>query len=118
VARGLPVVRALDQQPCELGAVLSCMSQTCRLVTGSDRDRRIRNGVAVTGAQGHVGPHWRKSSFSAENGNCVEVAELPDQTIGVRDSKDNGPGRPTLTLTFDAWSSFIIGVQRGEFDLP
>lgn len=59
-----------------------------------------------------------KSSWSAENGNCVEIAELPDRTIGVRDSKDNSPSRPVLTFAFGDWSSFIIGVKRGDFDLP
>jgi Domain of unknown function (DUF397) len=49
---------------------------------------------------GSAGPHWKKSSRSAENGNCVEVAELPNRTIGVRDSKDNAPSR--LVLTFSA----------------
>src|SRR6266498_4571530 len=35
---------------------------------------------------------WRKSSYSSNEGECVEVASLPDGARAVRDSKDpNGP---------------------------
>ena len=30
---------------------------------------------------------WVKSSFSFANGNCVEVAGLPGDTVGIRDSR-------------------------------
>jgi hypothetical protein len=65
-----------------------------------------------------AGPHWKKSSWSAENGNCVEVAVLPGDNIGVRDSKDNARGCPALTFTSAEWSVFVVGIQNGEFDLP
>ena len=31
---------------------------------------------------------WKKSSYSAANGNCVEVARVDGGHIGVRDSKN------------------------------
>lgn len=34
-----------------------------------------------------AGPTWRKSSFSSDNGACVEVADLSEGMIAVRDSK-------------------------------
>ncbi|WP_243869499.1 DUF397 domain-containing protein [Streptomyces liangshanensis] len=58
---------------------------------------------------GHV--TWRKSSFSGDQGNCVEVA---DGVLGrvlvmlVRDSKT--PTGPRLTFTAGAWSSFLTTV--------
>jgi hypothetical protein len=57
---------------------------------------------------------WVKSSFSFANGNCVEVASLPQGGIGVRDSK-NTEG-PILRFTPDEWNAFLGGVRNGEFD--
>jgi hypothetical protein len=57
---------------------------------------------------------WIKSSLSFANGNCVEVASLPNGEIGVRDSK-NSEG-PVLRFTPDEWHAFLGGVRNGEFD--
>jgi Domain of unknown function (DUF397) len=57
---------------------------------------------------------WVKSSLSFANGNCVEVANLPNGEIGVRDSK-NSEG-PVLRFTPDEWHAFLGGVRNGEFD--
>ncbi len=55
-----------------------------------------------------------KSSLSFANGNCVEVAGLPDGRIGVRNSRDlQGP---ILRFTSDEWDAFLGGVRNGEFD--
>jgi Domain of unknown function (DUF397) len=59
------------------------------------------------------GPRWVKSSFSYANGDCVQVARLPDGQIGVRHSKD--PCGPVLRFTLSEWAAFISGVQDGEF---
>ena len=60
------------------------------------------------------GSYWIKSSLSYANGNCVEVASLPDGGIGVRDSKDSEG--PVLRFTSDEWHAFLGGVRNGEFD--
>ena len=57
---------------------------------------------------------WIKSSLSFSNGNCVEVADLPDGEIGVRDSKD--PEGSVLRFTSGEWHAFLGGVRNGEFD--
>jgi hypothetical protein len=58
------------------------------------------------------GRRWIKSTLSLANGDCVEVAWLPDGRIGVRHSQDRaGPVR----FTPSEWAAFIGGVENGEF---
>ena len=60
------------------------------------------------------GGTWIKSSLSAYNGNCVEVADLAGDRIRVRDSKH--PRGAVLNFTPAEWDAFIGGVRNGEFD--
>jgi hypothetical protein len=60
------------------------------------------------------GSYWVKSSLSLANGNCVEVASLPDGGIGVRNSRDSEG--PVLRFTSDEWHAFLGGARNGEFD--
>ena len=55
---------------------------------------------------------WRKSRFSSNGGNCVEVA-WPELAIAVRDSK-NTDG-PTLAFPRARWHQLIreIGTHTG-----
>jgi hypothetical protein len=59
------------------------------------------------------GAVWRKSSYSGNGGNCVEVATNLPGVIAVRDSKN--PGGPALVFTPDEWTAFVAGVAGGEF---
>jgi Domain of unknown function (DUF397) len=59
---------------------------------------------------------WRKSSFSGGNGGgCVEVASNLPHVVLVRDSKDREG--LALAVSHQAWSQFIQGIKRQEFDL-
>ncbi|MBX9360523.1 DUF397 domain-containing protein [Streptomyces sp. WAC04114] len=49
---------------------------------------------------------WRKSSYSGDQGGqCLEVAEMPEDTVAIRDSKT--PAGPILTLDPAAFTTFI-----------
>jgi Domain of unknown function (DUF397) len=54
---------------------------------------------------------WVKSSYSGNEGDCVEVADLPDGGRAVRDSKD--PSGPVLRCTAEEWKAFM-GCIRSE----
>lgn len=61
------------------------------------------------------GVTWRKSSYSNNGGNCVEIAHLDDGRVAVRDSKANGAG-PVLVFLPLEWDAFARGMKAGEFD--
>jgi len=57
---------------------------------------------------------WIKSTLSFANGNCAEVTDLPDGTVGVRNSRF--PDGPVLSFTPAEWQAFLGGARAGEFD--
>src|ERR1700757_4523181 len=64
--------------------------------------------------QQHI--YWKKSSYSAADGNCMEVARLGGGYIGVRDSKN--PALPALGYTAAGWRAFITSVKADRQPWP
>ncbi|MER6623770.1 DUF397 domain-containing protein [Streptomyces sp. NPDC000931] len=52
---------------------------------------------------------WRKSSYSPDASNCVEVATTP-ATVLIRDSKDTSG--PQLALSPTTWADFLAYVAK------
>lgn len=74
----------------------------------------MENASLQSNSERPLGSYWVKSSLSFSNGNCVEIANLPDGRVGVRHSKD--ALGPILRFTPDEWHAFVGGVRNGEFD--
>jgi Domain of unknown function (DUF397) len=60
------------------------------------------------------GVSWLKSRASNPSGNCVEMAQLPDGGIAVRNSRF--PDGPALLYTRAEIDAFIQGAKDGDFD--
>jgi hypothetical protein len=52
---------------------------------------------------------WRKSSYSSQSGNCVEVACNLPGLVAVRDSQE--PDGARLMVSRDAWRVFMEKVR-------
>ena len=52
---------------------------------------------------------WRKSSYSGDNGDCVEV-KVEAAGVAVRDSKFSAG--PTLAFPVSNWRNFLEGSLR------
>ncbi|MFI0711817.1 DUF397 domain-containing protein [Streptomyces inhibens] len=55
---------------------------------------------------------WRKSSYSGQGGDCVEVADGFPGVVPVRDSKN--PAGPRLAFGTGAWASFVETLKADE----
>ncbi|MEU5363347.1 DUF397 domain-containing protein [Streptomyces sp. NPDC005925] len=52
---------------------------------------------------------WTKSSYSNNNGACVEVKSPTTAALAVRDSKVSEG--PTLAFPDNAWNAFVASVK-------
>ncbi len=52
---------------------------------------------------------WRKSSYSSQSGNCVEVARNLSGLVAVRDSKE--PAGDKLVVSQRTWRVFLKGLR-------
>jgi hypothetical protein len=69
------------------------------------------NGVPATDL---LGVSWQKSHRSNSQGNCVELAKLPDGNVAVRNSRH--PTGPALVYTKAEMRALIQGAKAGDFD--
>ncbi|MFJ4829378.1 DUF397 domain-containing protein [Streptomyces sp. NPDC088747] len=56
---------------------------------------------------------FRRSSYSGQEGNCVEVAPTAAGGRAVRDSK--AQDGPLLAFSREGWRAFVVGARGEEF---
>ncbi|MEV7087747.1 DUF397 domain-containing protein [Streptomyces sp. NPDC093085] len=56
---------------------------------------------------------WRKSSYSTNGGNCIEVGAGITGVVPVRDSKN--PHGPALGFPVSSFTTFVTGLKTGKF---
>jgi len=52
---------------------------------------------------------WRKSSYSSQSGNCVEVARNLPGLVAIRDSQ--APDEAKLVVSQETWRVFLKGLR-------
>jgi hypothetical protein len=73
--------------------------------------RHTYNGMAAAEIHDAV---WQKSRHSNSQGNCVELAKLPDGGVAMRNSRF--PDGPALIYTRAEIEALLLGAKDGEFD--
>jgi Domain of unknown function (DUF397) len=56
-----------------------------------------------------IGTSWRTSAYSGSDGNCVEAGATAS-CVCIRDTKQDGEG-PVLHIPASAWREFIAEVR-------
>jgi hypothetical protein len=69
------------------------------------------NGIEATSLEGAV---WQKATYSNPSGNCVELTQLADGRVAVRNSRH--PAGPALVYERAELDAFLRGAKAGEFD--
>ena len=55
---------------------------------------------------------WRTATYSQGNGACVEVADLADGRVAVRDTKDRAGA--VIVMTAGVWRTFLASTYRRD----
>jgi len=100
-------LHAMDAEgfACSYAFAFALLGCTVRSVT------HFNNGIP---ADQLVSAAWRKSRISNPSSTCVEVAELPDGAVAVRNSRHLAG--PALIYTQAEITAFLTGLKNGEFD--
>ncbi|MEW2581336.1 DUF397 domain-containing protein [Streptomyces syringium] len=67
-------------------------------------------------ASNNVPLEWTKSTYSGQQGDCLQWRLTPDAKVEVGDSKKTSG--PTFTFPPGAWTAFIASVAGGQHTAP
>lgn len=59
---------------------------------------------------------WQKSSYCMNASDCVELARLLPETVGLRDSGQSDTS-PVLTISAAGFIGLVAKIKRGDLDL-
>ncbi|MFI7275357.1 DUF397 domain-containing protein [Streptomyces sp. NPDC049879] len=60
-----------------------------------------------------TGSAWFTSSYSAQNGECVQARRRTHDGIDLRDSKDRDG--PVVAVGVHGWGAFTVALRDGSF---
>jgi hypothetical protein len=100
------------QEPMHVHSEFQWVSGRFRSVEGS-MVIGVHSGMSASGIQGVT---WKKSRRSNPSGNCVEIAELPEGAIAVRDSRQQSG--PALIYSRIEIGLLISRARAGGLDRP
>ena len=82
-------------------------------MTETDLSRAVWRKSSYSGQDGNcvevARAEWRKSSYSGQSGNCVEVARHLPARVAIRDSKS--PDGPSLLVSPETWRAFLLTLR-------
>jgi len=81
-------------------------------VTDEDMSRAPwrKSGYSNNGGNGVEVAAWRKASYSGDGGNCVEAGVAEVGWVLVRDTTNRAGG--TLSFPASAWRTFAAGLKQ------
>ena len=73
----------------------------------------VANGIP---ANRLTAARWRKAQRSNPTGSCVELAELPDSRVAMRNSRN--PSGPALIFSRAAIAAFLATARKSGLGAP
>jgi hypothetical protein len=81
-----------------------------------EKDVNHEDAVSSIPANRLRAARWRKAHRSNPTGSCVELAQLPDGRVAMRNSRN--PSGPALIFSRSAIAAFLATAKKGRLSAP